>query len=425
MKILLINTFETAGGAAIACKRLLKALQESGVDAKLLVRDKNSNDPSVYSVNNSLCQQWINKFRFYWERMVIFILNRFSKKNLFKVSIANTGIDIHRHPLVKEADIIHLHWTNQGMLSLKDLEKLARIGKPIVWTMHDQWAYTSICHYTSDCKKYITNCTECPQLEFPKEKDISYRVFLKKKSIYKKSKITFVGCSKWIADLAKASSLCGKSNIQSVPNPIDISIYYPRTQQTIRKQLGFSSQEKLILFGACKVIDKRKGIDYLKAACDFLYQQNKFTTDKFVIGVFGANSEDLSAILPYKVFNFGYIDNVKAMANLYSAVDLFLIPSLEDNLPNTIMEAMACGTPCVGFDTGGIPEMIDHKLNGYVAKYKDVEDLANGILWSLEHADELSKKAREKIINCYSESIIARQYIKLYQELLYESNNKI
>lgn len=149
MKILLLSTFELQGGAAIACKRLQQALEEQGISAKMLVRDKQTDDERVCSIYEKQ-PKWFGKFRFLWECLVIWLNNGFSRHNLFAVSIANTGYRIDRHPLVKWADVIHLHWVNQGFLSLKSIAKLSSLGKPVVWTMHDQWAYTGICHYTGD-----------------------------------------------------------------------------------------------------------------------------------------------------------------------------------------------------------------------------------------------------------------------------------
>ena len=164
----------------------------------------------------------------------------------------------------------------------------------------------------------------------------------------------------------------------------------------------------------------RKGFNYLKEACEYLSRREKISKDELLIVVFGGNSEEIAALLPYPVYHVGYIRDAEKMIDLYNAVDLFVIPSMEDNLPNTIMEAMACGTPCVGFDVGGIPEMIDHRQNGYVAEYKNADDLANGIRWILEEADPeiLSTNARKKVEQSYSEEIVAKQHMALYHSLL-------
>lgn len=420
MKVLLINTSEKIGGAAIACHRLMQALGKQGVETKMLVKDKQTDDTLVTSINTTGFKKRINQLRFLWERWFIFVANRFSKKNLFNVSIANTGNDISRHPLVQEADIIHLHWINQGFLSINDIRKLTKLGKAIIWTMHDQWCYTGICHYVSGCKKFETQCFECQKLCAPSKKDLSYQIFKQKEKCFKNSNILLVGCSQWIAQEAKKSSLFKTSTICSIPNPINIEFYKKQDKLTAKKRFNLPSDQKLMLFGACKVTDTRKGIDYLKTACDFLIQQNIFNHKELAIVVFGGKSEELASMLPFPLYNVGYIHQPEMMVSLYNAVDLFLIPSMEDNLPNTIMESMSCGTPCVGFNTGGIPEMIDHKTNGYVAEYKNSEDLANGIHWVLKNDDyeKLATNAREKVVKFYNEDTIAKQFIALYQSCL-------
>ena len=419
MKVVIINTFESSGGAAIAANRLRKALNKSGIDAKMLVRDKNTDDSNAIPFNTSFPSKLLSRFFFYFERLYISIHNNFSKKNLFAVSVANTGNDISRSKLIKEADIIHLHWINQGFLSIKSIKKLVELNKPIIWTMHDQWSYTGICHYTGGCKKFLDTCLDCPLLKTRKKYDLSYRTF-KKKEFYRSNTFTLVGCSKWIATEAEKSSLCRNTKIINIPNPIDITVYNKLEKDNARKSLNLPVDKKLILFGACKVTDERKGFEYMKRACDILYCRKLLLIDDVTIVIFGGKSEEIESLLPYYIHNAGYIKDIRTMTNLYNAADLFVIPSLEDNLPNTIMESMACGTPCVGFNTGGIPEMIDHLQNGYVAEYKNEEDLAKGINWVLNEADysALSDNARKKVVENYREDIVAEKYIELYNSLL-------
>lgn len=424
MKVLLLNTSDRTGGAAIACYRLMDALNANGVEAKMLVRDKITDNPNVVSVNTNGWTKLINLWLFLWERLIIFFHNGCSKRNLFRVSIANTGNDISKHPLVQEADIIHLHWINQGFLSLKDIGMLAKLGKPIVWTMHDQWPYTGICHYVDGCKNYTRHCHQCPQINRKSGKDLSSLIFIKKKNIFQADKsITLVGCSNWIAKCAKESAILGTTTfVTSIPNAINTIQYQNfNSKDSFREKFKLPKFKKFILFGACKATDKRKGVDFMIAACKQLL--NYSVSSEVAVVVFGSKSEELSGLLDVPVINVGFINNSDQMVSLYNAVDLFLIPSLEDNLPNTIMEAMACGLPCVGFNTGGIPEMIDHKVNGYVANYKDAIDLTNGIRWVLEESDyvQLSQNARKKIEECYCEAVVAQQHKELYQKLWHET----
>lgn len=414
MKVVVINTYERLGGAAVAAGRLVKALNSRGLSVKMLVRDKLSTDDNVVTVNTNVVIRFVNLFRFYWERFIIFLFNHLNRKDLFCVSIANIGEDISRHPLVKDADIIHLHWINQGFLSMRDICKLTKLGKPIVWTMHDMWPCTGICHHARDCEKYHERCGSCFFLHSKSNKDLSTSVFDKKEHIYINANITFVGCSNWLANRAKQSKLLQGKSVLSIPNTLDTTIFYPQNKKNARQALGLPEDKRLLLFGALNVTDERKGVYYLIEALKNIHQRN------IELVVFGQIKEEIRALLPIPVHSMGYLSEEKKIALLYSAVDLFVTSSLEENLPNTIMESMACGTPCVGFDIGGIPEMIDHLQNGYVARYKDVEDLYHGIEWILNNDKnkELSESCLKKVRSVYSEEAVIQKYISLYKKTL-------
>jgi glycosyltransferase involved in cell wall biosynthesis len=386
MKVVLVNTL-ASGGAYVACKRLKQALQRNGVDA-------------------SLIEIKAKRWNFLWERFCIWVANHFSRKNLFAVSIANTGTDISKLDVVREADIIHLHWINQGGLSLHNIEQSQALGKPIVWTMHDMWPFTGICHHANECTQYRTKCLSCPK----NANILARKIFDKKQSIWQH--LTFIGCSKWISSLAEKSRLTGNSQVFSIPNPIDTTLLKPIAKAQAKQQLGLDPNVKYILFGAVNSIAPAKGVEYLLRADQLL------TTKKIQYLVLGKNGKSIIEKLTHEGVDLGYISDDSLKNIIYSAADVFVTPSLEENLPNMIMEAMACGTPCVGFNIGGIPEMIDHKQNGYVAQYKDALDFARGINWVLSSQEDLGTAARTKVTNVYAESVVANQYIQLYQSLL-------
>ena len=409
MRILIINTSERIGGAAVAASRLMESLKNNGIKAKMLVRDKQTDQISVVGLKRN----WLHVWKFIWERIVIWKANCFKKNNLFAVDIANTGTDITSLPEFQQADVIHLHWINQGMLSLKNIHEILKSGKPIVWTMHDMWPCTGICHHARDCEKFQTECESCFFLK-SKGKDLSTSVFDKKMSLYKDANITFVGCSRWLSGRAKKSYLLRGKAVLSIPNPIDTKVYHPMDQGMARELLGLPSGKRLLLFGALNVTDKRKGIDYLIEALRRMEKQD------VELVVFGQVKDDIRGLFPVPIHSMGYLSDESKIVALYNAVDMFITSSLEENLPNTIMESMACGTPCVGFEIGGIPEMIDHRVNGYVANYKDAGDLANGIQWVLEHEDRLalSDACVKKVQENYTEEVVAKQYTALYEKLL-------
>jgi glycosyltransferase involved in cell wall biosynthesis len=355
------------------------------------------------------------------ERMVIWAFNGFSKKELWATDIALFGQDITHTKEYKEANVIHLHWVNQGFLSLGDLERIMATGKPIVITLHDQWYFTGICHYSGECTKFKSQCTRCPMLTSGGiGMDVAKRVFERKRRIYEGRKVTFVGCSRWMADLARQSRLTQGHNVVNVPNAIDTLVFAPGDRQTARERHGLPADKLLVLFGAQRITDERKGFRYLAGACEHIANEHPTLASDIGIVVLGGDAPSVKESLPLPVYTLDYLSNEDDIAQLYQAVDLFVTPSLQDNLPNTIVEAMACGVPCVGFNVGGIPEMIDHNRNGYVAIYRDSNDFASGIIWCLDNERHklLCDQARNKALINYSESIVAQRYREVYDSAL-------
>ena len=419
MRILIVNTSERTGGAAIAAGRLTEALKSHGIKAKMLVRDKQTDRISTVALGGG----WKQVRKFVWERVVIWINSHFRRERLFSVDIANTGNDITRLPEFKEADLIHLHWINQGMLSLKVIRKILASGKPVVWTMHDMWACTGICHHARTCTAFHSECGACPMIYSQKRKDLSTRIFRQKQRLYASGGIHFVTCSHWLEGMAKQSALLVNQPVSVIPNPISTTLFHPMKQTEARQKLALPTEGKLILFGSVKLTDKRKGIDYMVEACRLLAKQHPALKEQLALVAVGMHAAELQPLVPFKVHNMGYVREEHQLVEIYNAADLYVIPSLDENLPNTIMEAMACGTPCVGFPTGGIPEMIDHLKNGYLTKEHSAEQLAEGIytLLTTPAYESLSHEAVAKVNACYSERSVANQYGQLYAKLLKET----
>lgn len=417
MRVLIVNTSENTGGAAVAANRLKEALNNNGIKAKMLVRDKESDDITVAQLNKS----WHQKWDFLWERLVIYMRLHFKRDNLFLIDIANAGTDITKTREFKEADVIHLSWINQGMLSLKGIKKILESHKPVVWTMHDLWPASSICHYARNCRNYEKQCGNCPLLPGNgSSNDLSARIWRKKSKILERNSILFVTCSRWLADKAKKSGLLSGQKVISIPNPIDSRAFTKENREEARLYAGLPEGKKLILFVSQRVTDKRKGMDYFITAINKMVEAHPEMKENCGIAILGGKAEELADKLPLPSYPLGYVSEEKKIASIYNSVDLFVLPSLEDNLPNTIMEAMACGVPCVGFNTGGIPEMIDHLKNGYVAEYKSSDDLAKGIRWVLSEADHqsLSNEAMKKVNQCYSQYAVAMKYIEAYNQAM-------
>jgi len=414
MRVLLINTSERVGGAAIAANRLMEALKRNGVKAQMLVRDRQTQQLTVSAVR----QSWLLPMKFLWERMVIFLRNGWNRKRMWQVDLANVGTDVTSMPEFQYADVIHLHWVNQGFLSLADLQKILTSGKPVVVTMHDEWYFTGVCHYSGACERYKTTCQACPLMGgrtwLP---DLAQKVFNKKKQLYGMGKLTFVGCSQWMASMARESSLLKGIRVESIPNAINTELFRPTDKDLARESLGLPKDAPLILFSAQRTTDPRKGFALLTEALRLLDESMTDQSQRPTLVVVGGQSDKIDVALPFPVVSIKYLEKETDMVSLYNAVDVYVTPSLEDNLPNTVMESLACGTPCVGFRVGGIPEMIDHQQNGYVANYKDAADLAEGIRWTLapERRESLHEAARKKVMENYTEQRVARLYSEIYE----------
>ena len=400
MNVLLVSTSERSGGGAIAARRLMEALNKNGVKAKMMVRDKQSDAATVCRVGNKLPKLL--------ERLVV--LPHISPKGgwggfrsrMWQADIANVGIDITRTQEFREADVIHLHWVCQGMLSLDGIERIMNSGKRVVWTLHDEWPYLGVCHYRGECNE--SECRRCPIFCG----SLPHNIYLRKRSIYQRWHPTFVGCSQWMTNQAQRA--LPSERVVHINNCIPSDLFHPTDMQQARQALSLPQDKRLLLFCSQNVTDERKGMTYLIEAIKALPQGESGEGTPHLV-IVGKNAEQIPLPDGIQATCFGSVGE-QMMPQLYNAVDVFLTPSLQDNLPNTIAEAMSCGTPCVGFDVGGIPEMIDHQENGYVARYRDAADLAAGIRFVLSH--DLRTAAHSKAAAAYNETEVAQAYINLY-----------
>ena len=414
MKVVHVSTYHTFGGAAIAALRLHHALLDSGIESTVLVQEKERDEKGVEAYANGFFAKKMALTRFTAERL--FFAFQAKEKNVrFHFSPLWTGADISNHPLIQEADIIHLHWINFGFLSLNSLEKLVELGKPVVWTMHDMSTFTGGCHYSRDCDNYLTHCHHCPYLRKPAVKDLAYRVFERKMKLFKNTPFTLVSPSQWLADLAKKAATTQHIEAIAIPNLIDTTIFQPKNREIAKINLDLSTEKKWILFAGVNTQDPRKGFAYFKESTHLL----KDKKEKWGVVVFGKTQPGAIAELGLEVKSLGSIPSHEVV-KVYQAVDVMVVPSLEDNYPNTIIEAMACGTPVVGFDTGGIPEQIIHLQTGYVAQLHSADDLAKGIQFILENVDyeQLSQNNRRIIEQRNAPEPVVKQFLQLYNKLL-------
>jgi len=411
MKVLILNKKDIVGGAARAAYRLHTGLQNAGIDSSMLVMDKSSNDINVICSSFSKYEKFLYNFRSDLDKLpLIFYPNR--KTEMFSPSFSSEPV--LKRIMEIQPDIIHLHWIPRGFMRIEDLGK---INRPIVWSLHDMWPFTGGCHYDGDCGYYKNGCGNCPILNSGKKNDLSSRIFNKKKSIYGKlNNFTIIGLSKWMADCARKSKLFRDEQVITLPNGINTNIYKPIDKLFSRDIFNLPMNKKLILFGAMdSTSEKRKGYKYLIEAL------MSFELKDVELVIFGASKPKSKVITKFKQHFIGNVHDDIALAILYSAADVVVVPSVQENLSNVIMESLACGTPVVGFDIGGNSDMIKDRLTGYLAKPLEPQDLASGIQWVLENENrlnQLSINSRNIVLERFSIEKVTQQYIKLYENMM-------
>ncbi len=410
MRILILSTYDQKGGAAIAAFRLASALKKhTEAEVHLLVREKTSEENWVVQSRSGFLASLMNKWDEAWERL-LFMQKEKDPSVRFQFSIANTGQKLRDHKLVKQADIIHLHWINQGFVSIDEIAHLQQLNKPVMWTLHDMWAFTGGEHYT-ESESYKNESGHSEMLSKPGPRDLSHQLWKKKKLSYQR--LDFVTCSQWLCGLAKESSLLKEFPVEAIPNPIDTSFF---SRKEIKKR-QYSKEGKLnILFGAFNISDPRKGFQYLVDALSELPAELLEHLNLLVVGK-GEAIDSFDLKLSYSLLGSIRPSN---MPELYSESDLMIVPSLQDNLPNTIMEAMSCSCPVVGFKTGGIPEMIEDEVTGYLAEKASVSSFKDAIQRFLDNPNkkEMGAKARKRVEEKYAEEVVVKQYFAHYQKLL-------
>lgn len=418
MRILILSTFDTFGGAAIAAMRLNKALVRSGIHSTLLVQEKKGGEAHVAGIASNWFKKKAAFFRFALDRLQFSFYEK-DKQARFQFSQATIGAHIENDMLIQQADVIHLHWINFGFLSIDSIQKIIDTGKPIVITMHDMWYFTGGCHYSKACTNYIETCGNCyPFLRKPNPSDLSHTGWLEKQKVFQHTAITFVACSEWLAAKARTSSLLKDADILSIPNPINTAVFVDADKKGAQDFFKLAADKTYILFAAMKISDERKGFIYFKEALNILKSKLPADPNSVELLIFGQDDVRDFESIPFKVNSLGRLSDASVIAKAYAAANVFIIPSIEDNLPNTVMESLSCGTPVVGFDTGGIPEMIEHKKTGYLAAYKSAEDLANGIYWTLFQSpyNELCANSREQVTTYYDEEVVAAKYLQVYKQ---------
>ena len=412
MKVLIIASSDIVGGAHRAAYRLHLSLLSQDIDSQMLVQNKISGDYTVTGPTSNFRKFVLNPLRPAMDHIIM---------KSKKVSTLFSSSYLPFSEIVKQInkinpDIVHLHWITGGMIRIEDV---AQIKPPVIWSLHDMWAFTGGCHYDKNCGAYKNSCGACPVLGSTKNNDLSRKVSNRKqKTFNKKKNMTVVGLSYWLNDCSKNSTLLKNKNHINLPNPIDTRLFKPFGKNKARELWRLPKEKKLILFGAVGAIsDPRKGFKELSEAL------HKLQDKDIELVVFGSSEPKKTQDFGFKTHYLGHLHDDISLITLYSAVDVMVVPSLQENLSNAIMESLSCSTPVVGFNIGGNGDMIEHKKTGYLAKPFDANDLKDGIEWVVnnENYDELCDNARDKVVREFDSKVVAKKYIELYKEVLDES----
>lgn len=414
MKVTLINKSDSTGGAAVVSMRLLEALRAEGIDARMIVAEKLTDSPYVALAASPTRI----KKPFLLERLGIFLANGLNRKDLFKVDTAADGLPLWRHQWVREADVICLNWVNQGLLSLHGLRKIARLGKPVVWTMHDMWNFTGICHHAGKCERWIHECGNCPFLgSCASENDLSYMIWKRKKDTYNNlpSPVRFVAVSNWLAALARRSSLLKDASLEVIPNAFPIP----------EKPLSHVANDKFrIVMGAARIDDPVKGLPILVEATRVLRNEYPRLAEKLELVTFGnvRDPRSLDGIgIPHR--HLGTLHGADAVRTVYAGADAVISTSLYETLPGTLVEGLAYGCIPVSFNRGGQSDIIDHLITGYIAEWNDdirlaARNIAAGIAWAAEqNTDRIRPLMLSAATQRFSARAVAREYIRIFRSI--------
>lgn len=419
MKVLHISPDEDGGGAAKAAYRIHCALKGSKIQSQMLVINKQTNDESVISINNSLFQILRNKLYKRINKKIIKKNSNFHTENQTLHSFGLTGYNLSNWINQSDADIIHLHWII-GMLSIEDIGK---ITKPIVWTLHDMWPFCGGEHYVPDDSsesRFRAGYLQSNRPSYEIGEDLNQITWNTKYSAWKNHQFSIVGTSNWLKQCAQ-DSLLFKDNSQffKIALPIDIKkIWKPHDKNLSRDHFNLPKDKKIILAGAVGGVNNfYKGGDLLQKALEHLSGHEK--TDVEIV-LFGQDHSNTFPDWPLPVHNIGKISNPIEMAKLYSCADVVVVPSRQEAFGQIASEAQACGLPVAAFRIGGPIDIVAHKETGWLAQPYDVADLALGISWILKNPEniDLRTTSRARAVELFSPEIIAQQYQDAYQKTL-------
>jgi len=412
MRVVFINHSDTQGGAAIVTVRLMHALRQLGIDARMLVTDRQDTDAHIATMGNNLLNRW----NFLAERLGVYVRNGFSRDTLFKIDTLSHGVNAARHPWVRDADVVALNWVNQGTLSFRSIKQLHRAGKAIVWTMHDMWNCTGVCHYSFDCEKYHGTCSQCPLLK-GKGNDLSTTIQRRKANLYDQVPIHFIAVSHWLEQCCRNSTLMRNSDLRVIYNAFPIDEF---DCERISGD-GFEDipdDRKVVIMGARRLDVAVKGFKEYLDTMRYIANEWPQLAKRLHLLLYG-DIHDRSLLdqiaLPYTYV--GSVSGTEAINNLYRHADVVLSTSLYENLPGTLIEGQASGCLPVTFGKGGQADIVDHLQSGYIADYQSPSSVADGIQWAIDAGVD-RQWLHSEVVRKFSDTAIARQYIQLFNEII-------
>lgn len=408
MKVVLINHSDNLGGAAVASLRLMQSLQFEGVDARMLVTDNRCRLSTVASLGG----RWGNKWRFLWERLDIFLRNGLSKVTLFKIDTGSMGTDVTRHPWVRDADVILLNWINQGTMSLADVRRLGRLGKPIIWVMHDMWNCTGICHHAYECEQYTQQCVSCPLTGGKWALALSTQK--RKRMLYHDVPMTFVAVSHWLANCCNKSSLMSKERVLVIPNPFPTSDY--RWERRHDADICRAPRGTMVIvMGAYRLDDPVKGLDLLIETSQYIAKENPMLAQRLHLLLYGDIRD--KALLGRLALPYTYLGYIKDTNRVMENADVVLSTAYYESFGLTLVEGLASGCVAITTGAGGQVDIVKHGENGYVIEKRQPAEVAQGIEWAVNA--KLSREALHKFVeNRFDCAIVAQRYKELMNTLL-------
>jgi glycosyltransferase involved in cell wall biosynthesis len=418
MKVLHLNTDDVKGGAARAAYRLHRGLLGLGCDSRMLVLHRHGDDATVqrFVPPKTLAARLRRLLRAVqiWGGFARYRRSHPAGYELFSDDRTPYGPDLARR--LPAGAVVHLHWIT-GFVDYRGFFPTVPRRSPVVWTLHDMNAFTGGCHYDMGCGRYDHGCGRCPQLGSGRENDLSRRIWERKRELFRRlapDRLHLVAPSRWMADEIGRSALLGRFPVTITPYGVDTETFAPRGRRESRRALDLPGDARIVLFLAASTANPRKGFALLRQAMPALAETFE---DLFVLSA-GSGHPALEVGVPH--LHLGNIEDDRRLSQVYSAADVFVIPSLQDNLPNTVLEAMACGTPVAGFAVGGIPDMVRPGVTGRLAEPEDPASLAEAIaalLWDPAEREEMGAACRRVVLDEYTLELQARRCSELYRQV--------